>query len=51
MQSYVTYTAHYITPGWKHQEKVLETAHMPEAHSGEDLEQAIHQISVDWKKA
>lgn len=47
-QSYVTTTAHFISEEWKLESKVLETVHIPESHTGENLGSALANTAAHW---
>ena len=49
VQSYVTTTAHFVTPEWTLEERVLETIHVPEAHTGATLGEKLLQTATTWK--
>ncbi|CAH0560585.1 unnamed protein product [Brassicogethes aeneus] len=48
-ESYITFTAHYITPEWKHFASNITTEHMEERHTIANLQDKIDKILIEWK--
>lgn len=48
MDSYLSLTAHFITPSWKLQTYCLRTIYMPESHTGENLAAMIRNILKEY---
>lgn len=46
---YITITCHYITGDWDMESAVLETAHVPEAHTGVNIADVLKKITDEWK--
>lgn len=47
-ESYLTVTCHYITGTWELRASVLETAHVPVAHTAENLAAELTRITTEW---
>lgn len=48
-ESYITLTAHYITPEWKHVARNITTEHMEERHTISNLQDKIDKILTEWE--
>ena len=44
----MSYTVHYIDPGWKLQSKCLQTLYMPADHTAENLADGMKDILQHW---
>ena len=48
-QSYMTVTAHYVSQDWKMHNHVLTTRMLSEAHTGENLGNALKDVVMEWQ--
>jgi len=48
-QSFVTFTAHYITDTWQLESRVLQTRVMHESHTAVNVNEMFHSVTNEWK--
>uniref|UniRef100_A0A8C4RIG4 Zinc finger BED domain-containing protein 1-like n=1 Tax=Erpetoichthys calabaricus TaxID=27687 RepID=A0A8C4RIG4_ERPCA len=49
VQSYVTFTAHYITDNWELESRVLQTTAINESHTAAHIKENIQSVAQEWQ--